>query len=251
MSVPIKGADECNPVVGIWSLPASGISRAEDIVIVAEQLLTTRNILDRDTVRISQHVVQHHEGRRPTPAGFAMEMRPTILRHGPYGEDESIDLFVERARMIGNSEPDIGRAVGLDNVTFRTRMLDSHIFRRARGGTRFFDRGSWMNNDFAPGLERFHARGFVSLDLIMSATDVSPIVRGKPTNRQTVDEYMRLLSQIENRNGTMRAPEQKLKTIGRELSSTRSMEIGQTGAHGNFLGPIRFEWIVSRAEVPG
>ena len=205
MSVPVKGADERDPVVGIWSLPASGISRAENIVIVAEQLLTTRNILERDTVRISHHVVQHQEGRRPTPARFAMAMRPTILRHDPYGEDESIDLFVERARMIGNSEPDIGRVVAHNNVVLRTRMLDSHIFRRTRGGTRFLDRGSWINNDFAPGLERFHARSFVCFDLIVSATDVGPIVRGKPANRQTVNKYVRLLPQIENRNRTTSA----------------------------------------------
>src|SRR5438309_9485222 len=101
MSVPVKGADERDPVVGIWSLPASGISRAENIVIVSEQLLTTRNILERDTVRISNHVVQHQEGRRPTPACGGMEMRPTILRTDPYGEDDSIELFADRARMVG------------------------------------------------------------------------------------------------------------------------------------------------------
>src|SRR6266567_4487219 len=211
MSVPIKGADESNPVVGIWRFPIPWISRTEDIIIIAEQLLTAHNILERDTVRISQHVVQHHEGRRPTPASFAMEMRPAILRHGPYGEDESIDLFIERTRMVRYCKAHIGGAIGLNNLTLHTRVLDSHILRRARSNAGFFDRRSWMNNDFAPGLERFHARGFVCLDLIVRATDVGPIVRGKPANRQTVDEYMRLLSQIENRDGTTRAPKQKLK----------------------------------------
>ena len=143
--------------------------------------------------------------------------------------------------MVRYCKAHIGGAIGLNNLTLHTRVLDSHILRRARSNAGFFDRRSWMNNDFAPGLERFHARGFVCLDLIVRATDVGPIVRGKPANRQTVDEYMRLLSQIENRDGTTRAPKQKLKTIGRELSSTRSMEIGQTGAHGNFLATIRFE----------
>src|SRR5438034_5799601 len=157
-----------------------------------------------------------------------MEMRPTILRYGPYGEDKSIDLVVERARMIGNREPDIGRAVGLDNVTFRTRVLDSHIFRRARDDTGFFDGGSWMNNDFAPDLERFHARSFVCFDFIVSPTDVGPIVRGKPANGQTVDKYMRLLAQIENGNSLARSHQQELKTNCRELYAARSIEIGRT-----------------------
>src|SRR5438046_10693573 len=113
-----------------------------------------------------------------------MEMRPTILRYGPYGEDESIDLVVERARMIGNREPDIGRAVGLDNVTFRACVLDSHIFRRARGDTRVFDGSSWMNNDFAPGLERIQARSFVCFDFIVNATHSAPFMAGRSSTRQ-------------------------------------------------------------------
>lgn len=83
-----------------------------------------------------------------------------------------------------------------------------------------------MNNDFAPGLERFHARSFVCFDFIVSPTDIGPIMRGKPANGQTVDKYMRLLAQIENGNRPARSPQQELKTIGRELSSARSMEIG-------------------------
>src|SRR5437773_12502544 len=106
-----------------------------------------------------------------------------------------------------------------------------------------------MDNDFTPGLKRFRAPSLVCLDLIAGATNVGPIVRGKPANRQTVDEYVRLLPQIENGNGTARTPQQKLKTIGRELSSPRSAEVSQTGVRGNFFAAIRFEWIVSRAEV--
>jgi len=131
MSVPVKGADERDPVVGIWSLPASGISMAEDIVIVAEQLLTTRNILERDTVRISQHVVEHHKGSRATPAGFAMEMRPAVFRKRPDGEDESIHFLIEGTRMIGNSKAHVCRVVGRNNFAFRTSVLDSHILGRA------------------------------------------------------------------------------------------------------------------------
>ena len=70
-----------------------------------------------------------------------------------YGEYESIDLFVERARMIGNSEPDIGGAIGLHKLTFRTRLLNNH--RLGRCGTRvcFFDRFTGANSDFAPKFE--------------------------------------------------------------------------------------------------
>jgi len=117
----------------------------------------------------------------------------------------SIDVFVERTRMVRHCKAHIGGAIGLNNLTLRARVLDSHIFRRTRGGTRFLDRGSWINNDFAPGLERLHACSFVCFDLIVSATDVGPIVRGKPANRQTVNKYVRLLPQIENRNRTTSA----------------------------------------------
>src|SRR4029077_6132822 len=122
-----KSTDERDPVLGIWRFPVPWTSGAKDIKIVAEELLTARNILERDTVRISQHVIQHHKGSRPAPAGFAMEMCPAVLRKRPDGEDEAIHFFVERARMIGNSKAHIDRVVGRDNVAFRTRVLDRHI----------------------------------------------------------------------------------------------------------------------------
>src|SRR5713101_3608140 len=106
-----------------------------------------------------------------------------------------------------------------------------------------------MNNDFTPGLRRFHAPSLVCLDLIVGATNVGPIVRGKPANGQAVDEYVRFLSQIEIRDRTARAPQQKLKIVGGEFSAARSMELGQTGVGGNFLAALRFKRVVSRAEV--
>jgi hypothetical protein len=107
-----------------------------------------------------------------------------------------------------------------------------------------------MNNDLTPGLKRFHAPSLVCLDLIVGATNVGPIVRGKPANRQAVDEYVRFLSQIEHRSRTARAPQQELKTVVGEFSSAGSTEISQAVVGGNLLAALRFKVIVSRAEVP-
>src|SRR5260370_41699313 len=229
MSVIVEGADERNPIVRIWRFPASHVCRAQYFVIITNQLLTTHHIIQRDLGRISQHVIQHHESSRPASACLTMEMRPAILRKCAYSEDKSIDFFVQRTRVIRNRQTYIGSTISINKVALRTRVLDRHILPRAWDGARFLDRSPGTNNNFATGLERFHARSLICLDLIMSATDVGPIIRSKPANAQTVDEYVRLLSQVEDRHRTARASQQKLETISRKLAAARSMKIGQAG----------------------
>src|SRR5207237_9378003 len=103
-SVLVKGTDKRNPVLSIWRSPVLRIIRAKDIKIVAEELLTPRNILERDLFRVSQHVIQDHKSSRPPPTRFAVKMGAAVLGKRPHSEDESIHFFVERACMIGHSK---------------------------------------------------------------------------------------------------------------------------------------------------
>src|SRR5450759_1196279 len=106
--------------------------------------------------------------------------------------------------MIGDGKAHISRVTGHDNVTFRAGVLDSHILTRIGSDTRFFD-AAVSDHDYTAGLERLHPRSLICLDGALSAANIGPIVRGKPANREAVDKYVRLLPQIENRDGTVRA----------------------------------------------
>src|SRR5437762_14345196 len=97
-----------------------------------------------------------------------------------------------------------------------------------------------MDNDFTPGLKRFHAPSLVCLDLIAGATNVGPIVRGNAANRQAVDEYVRLLSQIVYRSMTGRALRQEFETFSGDSSSAGIPEISLTGAGGPLVVGLRF-----------
>ena len=125
-SVIVEGTDESDPVVSIWGLPASRIRRAEHIIIVAKQPLATHNIL---SARRGSHFatcrIQHHERGRPAPGRLRNEMRPAILRKRRVRRriNRSTSSSSGRAWSV-TRKAHIGGAIGLDNVTFDTRMLD-------------------------------------------------------------------------------------------------------------------------------
>jgi hypothetical protein len=85
-------------------------------------LLTAHNVLHRDASGVSQHVVKHHEGGRPSAARFTVKMRPTILRKRADRENKSIDFIIKGPAMIRYGDPHICRLIGLNKLTFRARV---------------------------------------------------------------------------------------------------------------------------------
>ena len=131
--------------------------------------------------------------------------------------------------MIRYGDTHISRVIGLNKLAFCARALDGHILRRIRSDTRFFYRSAWPDNDFTPGLKRFHPCTLICFDCVLTATDIHPVIRGIPANRQVIDEYVRLLPQIEDGHRAARSRQQKLEAISRKLTASRSMKIGQAG----------------------
>ena len=128
-------------------------------------------------------------------------------------------------------------------------MLDGHSLRRNGSNAGFFDGSTRANNDFTPTLKRFHPRSLISFDGALAATDIRPVLCSEPANGQSVDKYVRLLSQIEDRHGAVRTRQQKLETSGGKLSAPRCAQIGQISVSGH-LAFARFKRVISRTEVP-
>ena len=175
--------------------------------------------------RISQHVVEHHESRRSSATSFAMEMCPTILWKRTNSENKSIHLVIEWPRVISNCDAHIMSAGSLDDVALCICPLDCHMLRWCKISACLLDGFPRMNSDFTPGFERLHTCGFVCFDRCLTAINVRPVVCGKPANRETVDEYVRFLPQIENCDGPrVRASRSlRLSAVNSPLPEARRM----------------------------
>ena len=120
-------------------------------------------------------------------------MRPAIQRQRANSENKSIDLVIEWPGVIRDRDAHIMSASSLDDVAFSARPLNSQMLRLCGINACFFDSFPRMNSDFTPGFERLNTCAFVRFDCCLTATNVRPVVCGKPANRQTVDEYVRFL----------------------------------------------------------
>src|SRR5260370_36065883 len=96
-------------------------SDLKHVVVVTKNLLTDDDVLQRHSIRISQHVVKHHERSRPSKTRFAMEMRPGIFRKRANSENKAVHFLIERTRMTGNDEAYIARTTSTHDVGLRTR----------------------------------------------------------------------------------------------------------------------------------
>ena len=106
--------------------------------------------------------------------------------------------------MICNCDSYVCYAINSNNVAFRARVVDGHILRCTRGNAGLFDGSTRPNNDFTPNLKRFYPCTLIGFDCTLIATDIRPVVCSKLANGQSVDKYVRLLSQIEDRDGAAR-----------------------------------------------
>src|SRR5439155_5300311 len=155
--------------------------------------------------------------------------RPTILRKRADRENKSIDFIIKGPAMIRYGDPHISRLIGLNKLTFRARRPDDHILRRTRSNTGFFNGSARPNNDFTPKLERFYPCPLICLDCALTAPDIRPVACSKPANSQSVDQYVRLLPQIEAPHWAAHARQQKLEPISSNVAAPRTMKVGQAG----------------------
>src|SRR6266436_9575070 len=114
-------------------------------------------------------------------------MRPRIVWKCANSENKSIDCIIERPRMVCNGNSYITRACGRDKIAFDARFFYDYLLRDGRVSVALFDRLTWSNCNFVTGRERLRSRSLVLFDFSLAATDICPIARREPTNRQAVD----------------------------------------------------------------
>ena len=142
---------------------------------MTQNFLASNDVLPRHSICISQHIVQHHEGSRSSQPSFAVKMCPGIFWKRADRDNKSIHFIIERSRVIGNSDADITRASGLDNVALNARTLDTDLLRWDGIRIAMFHRMTRANINFAPTLKGSHPCSFIGFNFALTSTDVCPI----------------------------------------------------------------------------
>src|SRR4030095_6406313 len=112
----VKGTDERSALSRIRCLPVPGFIRLEHVVTMTQNFLASNYVLQRHSICISQHVIQHHEGGRSSQPSFAVKVCPGILWKSTHSQSKSVHLIIERSRVVRNSDTDITCASGLDYI---------------------------------------------------------------------------------------------------------------------------------------
>ena len=195
-SIIVKRANEFRAVCRVRRLPVPGFIRLKHIVAATQDFLAVNDVLKGYAAGVSQHVIQHHEGGGSSQPSFAVKMRPGIFWKGADRENKSVHFIIERSRVIGDGDADIIRASGLDHIALNARALDSNPLRWDGFRVAVFHRMAWPNINFVPTLKRCYPRSFIGFNFALTSTDVCPIARRIPADRQIVHEEVRFLSQI-------------------------------------------------------
>src|SRR5205823_5716956 len=189
-SIIVERTNKCAPILSVRRLPIVTPRRTNYVISVSEQFLTPHNVLERHTSRISQHVVKHHERGRSSKSGFAVKMRPRVLRKRANGDNESIDCLIGRSRMVGNGDPYITGARGPHEIAFDAGFFYNHLLRDGRFSIALFDGVTWPNGNFAPRTKRLHPYSFGLFNFSLTAADIRPIACCEPANREAVGKYV-------------------------------------------------------------
>ena len=221
-------------------------------IAAAEQTLTIKDVL-QGYRRILQDVIHREKFRRASLARLAMEVQPNVLGQALVKLHKLVDSSGRGPYMIGRRNALVAKPCGLDKLLLRLRLFHEDLV---------LIEGILLPAEMR---DRHHlpcramdALHLVGERLFLRQAHIAPIVLTVPADRDSVEETVRLLTQVDDADRHLRLLgkrfQQGLQAARRKLPAARCVETLKPLARRH-IGIVHvllvrsMELILHRAEV--